>query len=49
MHSVKEYLKRQSTEVLEIVLRSHLEGTEVLDEETVELVEQLLRQREDEK
>jgi len=45
MHSLKEYLKRQSSKVLQMVLLNHWEDNETIGEEAVRIIEEILRQR----
>ena len=45
MHSVESYLKRQRTEVLEVLLLQHQEGTAMLQENIAQYIEELLQER----
>ena len=45
MHSIESYLKRQRTEVLEVLLLQHQEGTAMLQENIAQYIEELLQER----
>ena len=45
MHSVESYLKRQRTEILEVLLLQHQEGTAMLQENIAQYIEELLQER----
>ena len=44
-HSLKGYLRRQSTDVLEVLLMKHNVGTEKLDEDIAQFIFDILQQR----
>lgn len=45
MHSVQEYCRKQPAEILQMILRNHQEGCSRQCDEIIELIHEILREK----